>query len=178
MRVDARGGCRIETPQQAVQRAGALRLTAGKAVAQGLIAGRAGEQAIEKRPEVEARASRHNRQSPSFRDSGNRIASQAGILPGSKDGVRVQDIDQMVWYPAAPGLGKLGGTDIEPPVDLERVAVDDFTLKRLRQYQCQLAFSRSGRTGNRNQRACHSVLMTRGKLRAGSPRRPGGVKLY
>ena len=59
---------------------------------------------------------------------------------------------------AAPLVKRqLGGADVEMAVDLQRVAVDDFAVEPLRDFQRQIAFSGAGGAGHCNQREFHYV---------------------
>ena len=57
----------------------------------------------------------------------------------------------MMRNTAALGEGQLGSADIEVAIDLQRVAVDDFSVKLFGNQQRQIALSRPGGTGHCNQ---------------------------
>jgi hypothetical protein len=60
-----------------------------------------------------------------------------------------------VRYATAGGGGCLSGADIEPAVELEGIAIDDFTGKDVRDTQGQLALSRCRRADDHYQRPLH-----------------------
>ena len=72
--------------------------------------------------------------------------------PAVNSCVRIDDIDQVVWNPAAFFRRQLGGADIEVAEDLQGIAVDDFTVEFFSDCEGQIAFSGAGGTDNRNQR--------------------------
>ena len=58
----------------------------------------------------------------------------------------------MVWNATALRFGQLGRAYIEVTIDLKRIAIDYFAVELFRNRQRQVALSRPGRTGHRNQR--------------------------
>ena len=65
--------------------------------------------------------------------------------------MRVEHVKQMVGYAAAGGGRRFGRADIEAAVQLEGVAIDDFTVEDFGDAQRQVALSRRGRAGDHNQ---------------------------
>ena len=56
----------------------------------------------------------------------------------------------MVGYAVASRRRRFGRADIETAVELEGIAIDDFTREGLGNLKCQLALSRSGRADDRD----------------------------
>ena len=88
-------------------------------------------------------------------DSGDLFTGRASIIAGGETRLGVQHVKQMVGYAAAGGDGRLGRADIEAAVELEGIAIDDFTRKGFGDAQCQLALARCGRADDRYQRTLH-----------------------
>ena len=152
----ARGGG-IESGKQAVERAGPAEFPGGQPVAQALVARRAFEEAVQKSAQVKAGASGNYGEAAACRNGGNGFARQAGIFTGGEEFVGIDDVDEVVGNAAALRQRQLGGSDIEVPVDLERVAVDHFAVESFRQGQRQAAFSGARGTGHCNQRALRCI---------------------
>jgi hypothetical protein len=134
-----------------VERSAAAGLACAQAVAQRLIAYRSFKEAFEQGAQVEAGASGENRKPAAagyFRDGGTR---QARVFAGGEELVRIQDIDQMMRNITALGEGQLGSADIEVAIDLQRVAIDDFSVELLGNEERQIALSGPGGTGDCNQ---------------------------
>ena len=91
------------------------------------------------------------------RNGGDGFARQPRIFTGGEELVGIQDVDEVVRN-AAPLVGRqLGGSDIEVPVDLQRVAVDHFAVERFGNGQRQAALSGSRGAGHCNQRALRRI---------------------
>ena len=53
--------------------------------------------------------------------------------------VGFEDVEQMVGYAPTSGSGKLGRADVETAIELERVAIDDFTAELFSDGQGKIA---------------------------------------
>ena len=147
----------IESGKQAVQRAGPPEFPGGQPVAQRLVARRAFEQAVQKSAEVEAGASGDYGEAAARRNAGDGLARQPRVFTGGEELVGIHDVDEVVRNAAPLFRRQLGGSDIEVPVDLERVAVDHFAVERFGNGQRQSALSGAGGAGHCNQRALRRI---------------------
>ncbi len=62
---------------------------------------------------------------------------------------------------AALGGRQFGGSDIEMPIDLQRIAIDHFAVESNSYFECESAFSRPGWSRDRNQRRLGCVTAYR-----------------
>jgi len=92
-----------------------------------------------------------HRQSLANRNLLDGLASDPRVLTCGVTAGGVEHVQQMVTYPAALGHRSLGGADVEIPVELKGIAIDDLARKFLAYAQCERAFARARRTGNDNQ---------------------------
>src|ERR1041385_2115402 len=115
--MDARGRGRIKSAKQAMQRTRAAGLPLGPARAEVVVAGRAGEQSIQKRTQVEASPTRHHGQVVTCGYFTQCVCGAAGKLTCREDLVGFGDIDEMVADPAALGRRCLRSADIEVAID-------------------------------------------------------------
>ena len=91
----------------------------------------------------------------------NRFARQSRVLAGRENLVGIENVDQVMWN-APPFFGRhFGSTDVEVAVDLQRIAIEDFAVELLRDFECQIALSRAGRAHHRNQREVRHVFSGR-----------------
>jgi len=159
VRVDATGGFGIKTAEQAVDRAGLAALTRIQTLTQGLVARGARKQSIDKRAKIEAGSPRDDRQAVPARDLGKYAACQPRIFTRRKYLIWIENIDEVVGDVATLGERQLGRSDVEVPVDLERIAVDHLAGEFLSHAQRQLALAGAGWAQNRdNLLFLHAVL--------------------
>ncbi len=97
------------------------------------------------RAQVEAAPSDHDRKTPARFDLGDRRASLAGELARRPALARIEDVDQMVRDALALGATGLRGADVEAPIRLERVGIDDFAVERLGERHPERALAGRGR---------------------------------
>jgi hypothetical protein len=103
------------------------------------VAGGGREQAIEQRPQIQARAPDDYRQS-NRADAGEQRPSPASELTGREYLARVGDVEHVMGN-SPPLLGpKLGGSDIEMTIYLQGIAADHFPAECLAQAQREFAF--------------------------------------
>ena len=140
-----------------------VKLLAGEglqAVAEGRVAGRAVEEALEERLEVERRAAGGDHRHVAMVTVGN---DRVGPIDEAGDGerlVRVGHVDQMMADDRLLGGGGLGGADAHSPVDLHRIDTEDLGVTLLcdRHRHCRLA--RRGRAQDHQQRPRNCQLGT------------------
>lgn len=77
-------------------------------------------------------------------------ARHTGVLAGSEVRVRTDNIYKMMRNAQTSCWGHLSGADIEAPIDLHRVTVQDLSRKGLSEMNGQIAFARAGGTKHRN----------------------------
>lgn len=142
--VDARRCFGIESAEQAMEQAGALGLARGQSLAQFFVAAGAREQAVHQGTEVKARTTHHQGQVVSVHDLPQHQTGPAGVLAGCERLVGICDINQMMRDAPAVGWREFGRPDVEPAIDLERVAVDDLAIELLGQMEAKLALAGAG----------------------------------
>src|SRR5579871_3362344 len=92
----------------------------------------------------------------------------------------IDDIDQVMRNTTARLDGKFSGANIEMTIDLKRIAIDDFSNERFRQFQCKAALAGAGGPDQRNQRQRHRVQFVNMRWRDqhGLPTAPGREPRY
>ena len=98
------------------------------------------------RAQVEPTAADQDRRPPAGGDLSEGDARAAGELAGRVALGGIENVDEVVRHPGALGERRLGGADVEPAVDLQRVGVDDLSAQSLGESERQRALSRCGRT--------------------------------
>ena len=91
------------------------------------------KQAVQKGAQVEPCPAGHDRHPAPCRDIGDDSPGRARIIAGCVVLVWIQDFDEVVWDAPALLHRCLGRADVHVPVQLDGVAVDDFTMERLSQ---------------------------------------------
>ena len=150
----------LQPAQQPVERPGAALLPRGQPLSQGFVAARQCRQSVQESPKIESGTAHDHRQASPGGDSGDHLAGRASVIARGETRLGVQHVKQMVGYAAARGGRRFGRADIEAAVQLEGIAIDDFTREGFGDAQRQLALSRCGRTHDRHQRisaatSCH-----------------------
>jgi hypothetical protein len=124
-----------------VQAAGATSLASLQIRADTLVSARTGEQTLQKGAQVEARASDDERDASSMGDGTQRLAGSRGVVAGSEEFGGLDDIDQVMWNAAPLFQCQFGGTDIEVPVYLQRVATYYLAGKAFGDAQAKLSLT-------------------------------------
>src|SRR6185436_4099723 len=107
-----------------------------QSLSQEIIARRQRRQALEQCPEIKTSATHHYRQTSARRYPGDHLTRRAGIIAGGETCLGVQDVQKMMRHATAFSGGCLGRADIEAAVELEGVAIDDFTRENFGGAQC------------------------------------------
>src|ERR1017187_6906337 len=94
-----------------------------------------------------------DRQAAPGGDGGDGFTRHARVLSSGERLVGIEDVDQVVRDAAAFRERQFRRADVEIPVDLEGIAVDDFAPELFRHEKCEIALSGARGTGHRNQRA-------------------------
>ena len=147
--MDTGGGFRVQAGEDAV---GVARAFGGCAPAETLpqfgMARRSSKQPVHQSAQIKAGSTDDDRQtaaSGDLRQNGSRapcVLARGGLLLG------FQNVEQMMRNTAALGERGLGRADIEVPVELQRIAVDDLTPESLRQMQRKARFPARRRAGD------------------------------
>lgn len=58
----------------------------------------------------------------------------------------------MMWHATAFAYRKLRRADLQPPIDLNGIEIDDLPVKLLSYPDCQIALPSAGRAKNHNER--------------------------
>ena len=112
-----------------------------KAGAQAFITRRQLWKPLEQSAQVETGSAHDHRQARAGGNCGDRVARGAGVLTRGVTLSRVEHVHQMVGDPAALGLGNLGGADVETPVELERITIDNLAQELFGHPQGERALS-------------------------------------
>jgi len=159
--MDALGGGGVEVPQKPVDRARAAMLSGSQAIAQGLVARGSRKKTVHKGTEIKTGSTGQDRDMPAMGDFGKHATGQAGVFAGAEYLVGIENIDQVMGNATAVLGWELGGADIEIAVNLQGIAVYDFTGEFFREGQGQLALTRPGWPQNRyNLVFRHHVLVS------------------
>jgi len=105
--------------QKAVERTRPPLLANAQPVAQPLVPLGPGEEPVHQRPQIEARAAAHDRQSAASGDLRRRIPPRARELARREQSVGFQNVDQVMRNPPPLVRAEFGGADIEMAVHLE-----------------------------------------------------------
>ena len=100
---------------------------------------------LQERPQVETAPPHHDRPASARLDLGDRSARLTGELPGRPALAGIEDVDQVVRNSLAFGRAGFRRADVETPVGLERVGVDDLAAERLGEREAERALARGGR---------------------------------
>ena len=112
---------------------------------------------FQQRAQVEPRASHHYRQAAAPGDFGNDFAGFAGIFTGRVTFLRHKHVEQMMGH-AMPVAGRsFRGPDVEAPIQLEGIAVDNFAAKVLCQTQRESTLA--GARGSNDGREKHLGIL-------------------
>jgi hypothetical protein len=122
--VNTCGSVRIEAAQQTMKGTGFSALARGQAIAQGLISLGARSQAIDQSAQVKTSTTGHHGQMPARRNLLQGATPQARVFTRGENLVGVKNIYEMVAYILACFRRKLGRTDVEIPVNLQRIAIN------------------------------------------------------
>ncbi len=142
---------RVKASQQPVERSGALGLASHEPRADRFVAPRQRRQAAQECAQIESGAAGKNRQMPACSDSGDDPAGIASVIAGGINLGGLKYVDHVVGNPVAFGCRKFRRADVESPIELERVAVDDFSLKTPGYVKGESALAGAGRAGDDDQ---------------------------
>ena len=132
----SRGGLGIKPLQKAVQKLAASPLCEGtQPVPQLLRAGRAVEQPHENCAQIEPRAADKNRQPRSFFDSRQYAQGLPTVVSCRKLLLGFETVQEVMGNAAALFRREFPRPDVESPVNLHRVVINDFSVQRLSQGQ-------------------------------------------
>ncbi|MFN8091322.1 MAG: hypothetical protein U0599_03665 [Vicinamibacteria bacterium] len=173
-RRDAPGGGGVDAGEQPVQaRVAAAGGDPLEARAEGLVARRALEEAVEQGAEVEARPPGHDREPPAGPDVVEGEPGRPRELGGRVALARVGDVEQVVRDRGALGRARLRGPQVEPAIDLLAVAGDDLAAALAREAQRESRLAGRGRPGDDDQRSVrsrHSAIRSAAARRITAPR--------
>lgn len=115
------------------------------------------EESLEQRLQIEVGSADHDRDSPAGLDPGDG-GSRGGEPVGDREVpleiVRIRDVEQVVGHRAPFGRRRLGGADVEPPVDLHAVGGDALaeTVERRGEFEREFALPACGRAEDEDRR--------------------------
>lgn len=135
-----------------MKRGGTALSESAQASAQGLVTGGRRREAVEQRAQVKAGTAGYDREAPSALNASKGLAGEWRICAGGEFGIDANDIYKVVRDAAARGSRELSGPDIQILKDLNRVAVEDFTLERFGKEEGEFAFAGPGGPDQGNQR--------------------------
>src|SRR5579859_2901210 len=153
--MDSRPGLRVEPRENTMQRSWTPKLALRQLRASIRITAGSGKKSFEESSQIETSAAHHDRSSIPAGDSREHRTGANRIVAGGEGLGRVSDIDHMVRNAATVFDASLRGSDVESPIDLHRIAVDDFASEALREMQREIGFSRSGRPEDGDQEMSH-----------------------
>jgi tetratricopeptide (TPR) repeat protein len=150
--VDAGGGGRVPPVEETVEGAGAAAVESIEAGAEGGVAAGSGAESVEGGAQVESGAAGEDGQAPAAGDVVNQGAGKGGEAPGVAVPGGVEDVDKVMGDAGAFGGGQFGGADVQPAVELERIAVDDFAAEGRGEAESEGGFAGGGGPEYGNQR--------------------------
>lgn len=116
----------------------------GEPMAERFVPGWSGRETIEQRPEIKTGPTGDDGDASLCANCGQGLAGEAGISAGRELLAGGDDIEEMMRN-AAPGWHReLGRADVQPLIDLNGIAVYDFTIGGLGEPQSQFALPRTG----------------------------------
>jgi hypothetical protein len=150
-RVEARGGRGVEAREHLVEVFGAAPLAQGaEPPAQARVRRRACEERLAERAQVEAAAADEDGEMAARLDRVNRPDGLARPVRGGVAHLRRDEVDEVVRDAAPLREGHLRRRDLDPAVDLHRVAVDHLAPEAQRERDPQIALARRGRADDRD----------------------------
>jgi hypothetical protein len=152
VRMDSGRSRRIQALQNPVEASAVAPLPSGETVAQVLIARGSWQQAIQQGAQVKPRPAGDHRDFSPRGDVCQNSPRSPCIFAGRKQLVRLGDVDQVMCDTAARFEREFSGAEVKKPVHLQGIAIHDFPAKYHRNFQCQIALTRTGRTQHGNQR--------------------------
>src|SRR5205823_2882840 len=96
------------------------------------------EQPFREGAQVQSGASYENRKLAPASNLFEHFSGLALVIPGREDFRRLTNIDHVVGHAPPFFERRLGGANVEMPEDLDRVVIDDFAVKGLREKKGEL----------------------------------------
>ena len=150
--MDTLGGSGIQSREEAADGTWAAGLASQQAGAEGVIALGAGGESVEQSAEVESGAAAENRKAPAGRDFRKNGEHFGNEITGGKKVCGRAEVEEMVRDAALGGGGQLGGTDVEPGVNLDGIEVDNFAVKSFGEGESEGGLPCPGGSGNGEER--------------------------
>jgi len=139
--VNSSRGCRIVLVQKTMESGGTAFGERGQAGAQAFIAKRGGGKAGEQGTQIETSAADDDGGAPALADFRDSRPGETRIRAGSELAVGTRDIEQVMRNAAPFSDRQFGRPDLKSAIDLDGIAIDDFTLEGLGEHQGEVAFS-------------------------------------
>jgi len=130
--VDSRGGCWVETGEEAMQPCRAVMLaTALQTRAKVFLSRGTGKEAIREGAQIEAGSAGDDGKALARSYPLEGLTSKAAIFSGGERLVGIGDVDEVMRQACAVGGRGLGGADVHAAIDGDGVATDDFAVEAL-----------------------------------------------
>jgi hypothetical protein len=110
------------------------------------------EESFQQRPQIETRSPDHKRDLPPGFDLLQQLTPGCHEITGCEYLVRQKEIQEMMRDSSLFSHGSFGGANIEIAINLDGVAIDDFSVELTRQVNGQAGFSGSRGAENDNER--------------------------
>lgn len=147
--------------KKAVKRGGAALGEGAQAGAKRFITAGGGRKAVEQRAQIKASTPRNDRKSLPATDFGENLPGAAGVLAGRQLAIDASDINEVMRDAASRRQGKLGRPDIQPSIELNGIAIEDFSLERFGEKERKLALACAGGSEHGNQRPLREMGVNR-----------------
>src|ERR1700748_629813 len=110
-----------------------------------------GKEALEQGAKIEAGAPGNDGQFAPGADGRDDDTRGAGVVAGGVEGIRGDNIEQVMRYLPPLRGGGLGRTDLQTLIDRDRIATDNLSVELLRQGNGERGFATSSRTQDHDQ---------------------------
>src|SRR5579872_6502728 len=135
-----------------MQSAGAFLLPRQQSLPQPGIAIRYFKKSIHQRAVIESRAAHYDWQPAPPRNFRKHAARALHVIAGCENCLRLHDVDEVVRNPAPFLDRRFRRTDVEVPVHLNGIAIDDLAVQPGRKIERQIALAGSRRSQDREKR--------------------------
>ena len=147
--------------KQAVQSGRAAFGESAQAGTQRFITAGRWREAVEKSTQIEAGAAADYGEVSAGLNAGQDLPGEFGVPTCGQFAINIRNVYKMMRDAAPLRCRELGGPDIQSAIDLNRVAVEDFSLERFAKHQGELAFARAGGAEHRDQRPQRKIRVSR-----------------
>jgi len=149
------GRGRLQTREQTVQRTGPTLFADLQTRPDGLVPRGQLVEAFEQGSEVESGASHDDWQTAAGRDFRNCLPGEPRIVACGVTVCRFQHVEKMVRCVSTSGDRRFGGANVEPAIQLQGVAIDDFAAESRGEFERQCGFTGPRWSGDGDESGIH-----------------------